>query len=158
MNQPITTETELTPKQQAFINALVDNGGKLEQAALTAGYSAKSARTVGYSNLRIPHVAAAYKALLWQKLQLGAAGAVLSLNKLALEAESEHARLSAANAILDRVGFKQQEQLTNAGGVSININFGKASDLAATKTIDATAQVIDSSANEVITQGDAVTD
>lgn len=52
----------LTTKQQAFIEAYLANGFNATQAALTAGYSEKTARSIGAENLTKPDIARAVQA------------------------------------------------------------------------------------------------
>lgn len=54
----------LTPKQQAFIDAYLVNGFNATQAAITAKYSRKTARSIGYENLTKPHIRAVIDASL----------------------------------------------------------------------------------------------
>lgn len=44
-------EKNLTPKQQAFVNAYMTNGFNATQAAIKAGYSEATARVIGHQNL-----------------------------------------------------------------------------------------------------------
>lgn len=47
-------QNKLTPKQDAFVKAYLLNGGNATQAAITAGYSKKTAQQVGSENLLKP--------------------------------------------------------------------------------------------------------
>jgi len=49
---------KLTPKQKAFADNYIANGGNATQAAADAGYSKKMAHSIGYENTRKPYVAA----------------------------------------------------------------------------------------------------
>lgn len=49
---------ELTPKQKAFADNYIANGGNATDAARKAGYSERSARDIGSENLTKPHVSA----------------------------------------------------------------------------------------------------
>lgn len=71
----------LTPKQQRFVaEYLVDLNAT--QAAIRAGYSAKTAEVIGYENLRKPQIASAI-----------AAGTSRQLEKIELTGEMVKARL-----------------------------------------------------------------
>ena len=48
------TKPKLTVKQDAFVKAYLLNGGNATQAALKAGYSAKTAGVIGLENLGKP--------------------------------------------------------------------------------------------------------
>ncbi len=144
---------KLTKKQEAFVNELLLTPDKPEQAAKRAGYSDKAARTIAYTNMRIPHVMDEYKSRLWHKLSIGAGISVNTLNELAHKSKSDKVKLAAAANILDRVGFKQQQASLGNGQVAITINLG---DPGATqpKTID--AQVVDTTDQDVIPPHDGI--
>jgi len=48
---------KMTAKQQAFCEHYVSNGFNALQAAISAGYSEKAAKEIGYENLTKPHIA-----------------------------------------------------------------------------------------------------
>ena len=48
----------LKPKQRAFADEYIRNGGNVTQAAIAAGYSKKTAAYIGSENLKKPHIAA----------------------------------------------------------------------------------------------------
>jgi len=52
---------KLTAKQQAFVDAYCSNGMNATQAAIAAGYSEKTARSVGSENLTKPDIAKVIK-------------------------------------------------------------------------------------------------
>jgi phage terminase small subunit len=66
---------KLTPKQDAFVKAYLLNGGNATQAAISAGYSEKTAYSIGEENLRKPdikkaideHQKEAKKDFIWSK-------------------------------------------------------------------------------------------
>lgn len=49
---------KLTPKQKAFADEYIRNGGNATQAAIVAGYSKKTAAYIGAENLKKPYIAA----------------------------------------------------------------------------------------------------
>jgi phage terminase small subunit len=51
----------LTPKQRDFVDAYIANGFNATKAAITAKYSAKTARSIGSENLTKPDIQAAIK-------------------------------------------------------------------------------------------------
>jgi phage terminase small subunit len=61
---PSNDETTLTGKQQAFVLAYVSNGFNATQAALTAGYSEKTAYSIGSENLKKPDIKQAIESFL----------------------------------------------------------------------------------------------
>ena len=56
---PQDGEHKLTKKQQTFVTAYLSNGFNATKAAIEAGYSRKSAYSIGSENLRKPEIAAA---------------------------------------------------------------------------------------------------
>jgi len=54
----MATEQALTAKQQAFVSEYLANGFNATRAAITAGYSKKTAYSMGSENLRKPEIAA----------------------------------------------------------------------------------------------------
>lgn len=49
-------EGKLTAKQDAFVKAYLLNGGNATQAAISAGYSEKTAKSIGQENLTKPDI------------------------------------------------------------------------------------------------------
>ena len=47
---------QTTPKQKAFADAYISNGGNATQAAITAGYKKENAGQIGYENLNKPEI------------------------------------------------------------------------------------------------------
>lgn len=50
------TDKKLTPKQRIFLNTYLTNGFNATQAAITAGYSKKTAYSIGSENLKKPEI------------------------------------------------------------------------------------------------------
>jgi hypothetical protein len=106
---PVSATDPLDPTemQRAFAREYVTNGADEKKAALSAGYSSKTARTIGYNLLRLPHVVAAVR--LEQARQLGGRLSVVALDTLeALMLDkkvSGAVRCDAAKTVLDRSGF-----------------------------------------------------
>jgi hypothetical protein len=146
-------QTKLSKLEKAFISGMLATGGNLTQSLVTAGYTGKNPGAAASQIWRKPSVRAAFKEALWDKLGRGAGQAVNSLLELAQGAESEHARLAASNAILDRVGFKGQEEGKGTGGVHVTLNLNT-SDLSATQPIDITPQPIEEQHAITATQSD----
>ena len=152
----IPTENKLTKRQSDFIDHLIKNGGKLEEAALSAGYSPKSARGAAGINVRLSHVQAEFNRRLNERLMTSKALAFNTLSQIAdNQRASADARVKAANSIWDRAA--QLESIGNkTGGIAITINMG--SDLSATKQVHGV--VIDEADQEIapLTHGVAVSD
>jgi hypothetical protein len=139
------TEKKLNKQQEAFIDALLKNPGKMTEAAITSGYKGKNPRAHASNIWRSPHVRAAYRDALIDKLSVGAGLAVDTLMKLAETSMSERVRLAASEAILDRVGFKAEDDTPDKGVVKVTINLGSIDPGATqhTVTIDQTPEIID---------------
>lgn len=126
---PMLTNTgsgpELTKMQQAFVTALVSNGGDKEAAAVEAGYSPKTARRQAYELLAKPHVMAALMAQTATELASHAPRASHTLTRL-LEGKSEYVRLEAANSLLDRIGMRAPEKVDHrvSGDIKVHIDLG----------------------------------
>lgn len=145
MSKLIKSGKKLTKLEQEFVNGLLLSGGNLSQAMSYTSYQGKNPSAQASQYWFRSHVKEAYKQAIWDKLGRSAGAAVNSLIQLAQEADSEHAKLAAANAILDRVGFKQAETLNINGQVTVNLDLGnkKPSDTGATQLPSDDGQVID---------------
>ena len=119
-------------KQRGFVDALIENGGKKEEAARAGGYAASTAPRAAWENLNKPHVAE-YLRRVQEKAaskQVSHVEYVMSsLKKLtdeAMEATSASHRKNALKG-LELIG-KTQKMFTErhehtAEGISFNLNF-----------------------------------
>jgi phage terminase small subunit len=102
-----TRKTELTDKQEKFINALVSNGGKVSQAVEEAGYRPTSRswlmRTLKDEILeRTRSMLASYSVKAAHRITEGLdADGTLPVNQMDM-------RFKSAEAILDRVGLSKK--------------------------------------------------
>ena len=80
--------TKLSVKQETFVRQYVLNGGNSTQAAISAGYSEKTAKNIGSENLTKPDVIDAIKRL--------------SAPKIAHELDTIEGRRARLQAIADR--------------------------------------------------------
>lgn len=152
MAELIPKMPKLTKKQEAFVKALILNGGNQTQAAIDVGYSPNSARNMGSYMLRLPHVREAFQARLHENLAAAKALSVKVWKDIAADGESEHARIAAANAIWDKA--TQLEGVGKVhGGVHVTLNLNT-SDLSATQPIDITPQPIEEQGAITATQSD----
>ena len=85
----------LSPKQEAFVRQYVMNGGNATQAAISAGYSARSASTAGGVNMKNNEVIEAIKRL--------------SAPKIAHELDTIEGRRARLQAIADRSETQKNE-------------------------------------------------
>lgn len=117
---------KLTKMQQAFVDALVSNGGHPENAALEAGYSAKTARVQAYELLGKSHVMNAFQLRLALELSVKAPEAMQTLTSLMTSSRSEYVRLQAAQDVLDRIGMRASEKVDHrvGGDVRVSIDLG----------------------------------
>jgi phage terminase small subunit len=88
----INPTDKLTDKQQRFIDEYLSNGFNATQAAISAGYSEKTARSIGCENLTKPNIRAAVDARL--------AESAMSANEV-LARLADHARGSMADFLDD---------------------------------------------------------
>ena len=95
----------LTPKQEAFAIAYVNNGGNRKQAAIAAGYHSKRADQSAYQALSSPVVQAAIKKEAEDLLNANVGIAAKVLVELATTSKSDSVRLQAAQSLLDRGGL-----------------------------------------------------
>lgn len=98
----MTTHTnELTLKQDAFIKSYLLNGGNATQAAIKAGYSAKTAYSIGQENLSKPviqnhikaHQQQAHNDFIWSKTKK-----LVALQSIINKAMTEHNEKGMLNA------------------------------------------------------------
>lgn len=123
MNLLPETAAKLTDMQEAFVLALVTNGGDKTQAAIEAGYSPETARVQAYQLMRVPHVMQAVLEATMGQFISDAPMAQATLHKL-LNAKSEYVQLEAAKDLLDRAGLKptQKHDHRVAGDISVSID------------------------------------
>ena len=94
---------ELTPKQRAFVAAIVENGGQSRKAAISAGYSAP---TTSSTLLALPHVQAAIRLERERRISGEMANvAIATLREVMTDkAASPAARVQAARTVLELSG------------------------------------------------------
>jgi phage terminase small subunit len=76
----------MTPKQTRFVEEYLANGLNATKAAISAGYSKKTAASIGEENLRKPEISAAIKATtnkIMERLEVTAELVVQEIAKLA---------------------------------------------------------------------------
>jgi hypothetical protein len=127
LSPPTETETSsFTDKQQAFVRAFVESGGKLTQAAIDAGYSPASAASAANIALRNPLIQNAIYAETRARFARHAPEMQSVVMELAQSARSGMVRLLAAQDWLDRAGFRAPEQHHHllAGELKVSIDLG----------------------------------
>jgi phage terminase small subunit len=101
----------VTPKQTLFVEHYIANGFNGEQAAIKAGYSAKTARSTAHENLTKPYIAAAVEKAVRAKLR--------NIDRLSVKWLDEVCRLAFSDirqvATFDEhgVAFKADSELTD---------------------------------------------
>jgi phage terminase small subunit len=109
---------KLTPKQTRFVDEYLMNGFNATAAAITAGYSKKTATIIGYENLRKPNIEQEIDRRL-KAIQIKVQRRFVShserisdyLYKVVTGEEEANAdRIRAARDLLDRAGLKVPEQ------------------------------------------------
>jgi len=103
--------TPLTPKQDAFCDEYVANGGKGTAAAKAAGYAEASAHVEANRLLKNPLILQE----IYQRtvLAIGAAAprALATITTLSSEAKSDYVRLEASRDLLDRAGLRAPDRV-----------------------------------------------
>jgi hypothetical protein len=151
----------LSKEKRKFVDCLLAAGGNLSKAASLMGYTKKNPGAWASRIWSSEGVKEASQAELWDAMRRGSGAAVKSLIKLAEEAESEHARITASKEILDRLGFNQQKDNTGQGTVAVTFNVGAGVQVqasSATQTVDSTAQELDVSGDIELNAGDMASD
>lgn len=93
---------KMTPKQKAFVRAYKTNGGNGTQAAISAGYSEKTAEVIATENLRKPIIKEALELeekKIQQKYEYTLDDMVKELDDVKLKADSERNRQVQIKAI-----------------------------------------------------------
>lgn len=130
----VTTQTQsthhtpsgLTPLQEAFAVAYAANGGKGERAALEAGYSKPSARTLASRMLRNPLILQRIHEESVKLFAVYAPAALGSMAQLSRAARSELVRFQASADLLDRAGLQPTKRVDHVleGTISVTIDLG----------------------------------
>lgn len=116
---------KLTAKQQMFVKEyLVDLNAT--QAAIRAGYSAKTARQIGEENLSKPDVAAAVKVEMdkrAQKTEITAEEVLKSIKRIAAlaEASEEYGPALKGQELLGKHLKLFVDKIEHSGGISLNV-------------------------------------
>lgn len=93
---------KMTPKQKAFVRAYKTNGGNGTQAAISAGYSEKTAEVIATENLRKPIIKQALEEeekKIQQKYEYTLDDMVRELDDVKMKADSENNRQVQIRAI-----------------------------------------------------------
>jgi phage terminase small subunit len=125
MPKPIQSPNgALTVLQDKFIDAYVSNGGSITKAAIEAGYSEPSARTLGSKLLKDDKVLAEIYRRTVAKVAVTAPRALNIIDQLAQTSRSDKVRLEAAMNLLDRAGVKAPERVDHrvAGEIHVQID------------------------------------
>jgi hypothetical protein len=123
----IAKAKKLTPRQEAFVQAFVANGGKVRDAATEAGYATNdSGRKTAYKTLKLPHVQQRMFEVTAEAFGKHAITALATVSKLSKSAKSEYVQLEASKDLLDRAGFKpiDRSQVQVAGDIRVSIDLG----------------------------------
>ena len=115
-------KTQLTTRQQSFIDNLLTNGGTATQCAIKAGYSKKSAKVEASRLLKQDKVLKVLQEQAMKSLGYRSISALETVSKLSQNANSEYVRLEASKDILDRAGIKSQDDSHQSLGSAIQVN------------------------------------
>ena len=108
----------LTPKQEAFAQAYVSNGGKKQQSAIEAGYAPESAGVEAHRLLCKTHVLDRIHELTHSVFSSLAPSLLDKLVRLASSARSEKVQFDALKDLLDRSGHRPVERVLNMSAQS----------------------------------------
>jgi phage terminase small subunit len=115
--QRLTTPNgPLTPRQDAFVDEYIANGGDARAAARAAGYGGQRIDHRVSDLMHHPVVTAEIARRTTQRLGHMAPSAVATLDRLMGGARSEHVRLQAAIDLLDRLGLRASERQEHTVG------------------------------------------
>lgn len=114
----------LTDKQRAFVDALFLPNTTQTEAAVIAGYAAKSAHVAASRTLRLPAVQEYLTTCVQDGISVSAVKALSVVGDLQQGAKSDYVRLQAAQDVLDRAGYKPVEKHAHAirGELVVNID------------------------------------
>jgi phage terminase small subunit len=121
---------KLTEKQLLFIEYYIETGNATESAK-RAGYSAKTAGSIGSENLTKPEIKEAIekrreeiRTELQNKFLASAVKAQQIMNQVLENSETPpHVKIQAAKDLMDRAGFKPTEKREITGEVHQQITF-----------------------------------
>lgn len=119
MQDTITT-SQLTEKQELFVDLYVRSGGKVGLSAERAGYADRS---IGSKLLRDPKVIKRIQELTLEALGTHAVHALHTVAKLSKSARSDYVRLEAAKDLLDRAGYKPPERVDHRVSADLSVSF-----------------------------------
>ena len=116
----------LTARQQKFVDHYIENGGKLEQAAIDAGYAEAGAGNQARQLVRNPKVYTEVMRRVPDLLGRQAVPAIAVVVRLMQSAKSDYVKLEAARDILDRAGFQPAQRVDHRldTTLSVAINLG----------------------------------
>lgn len=123
-------DTSLVPtdKQRGLVEAYVANGGKLIEAARTAGYSVTSKGDCNAARhaMKQPHVQQLMHEMVLDQMGSHAPAMLARVATLASGAKSEYVSLQAAQDLLDRAGYKpvERQQVQLHADVRVRIDLG----------------------------------
>jgi phage terminase small subunit len=126
-NLPARVQTpsgDLTPKQDAFVDAYVANGGKGTAAARDAGYAESSAHVEANRALKNPLIL--QEIYRRTALAIGAAAprALATIVELSSTAKSDYVKLEASRDLLDRSGLRAPDKVDHRldGEIKVTID------------------------------------
>lgn len=116
----------LTERQDRFVDEYVANGGRIERAAIDAGYSEVSARTIGSRLAKDPRILQEIYRRTVEQVALAAPKALATVERLAVTARSEKVQLEAAADLLNRAGVKAPDRIDHriGGEITVQIDLG----------------------------------
>jgi phage terminase small subunit len=114
----------ITELQERFVVEYATNGGKGERAAVSAGYSKASARTLASRLLTNPVICDAIMQVVRMQQAVMVPEAQQTVLRLMRKSKSDYVRLEAAKDVQTRAGLNAPQRVAVAGAVSISIDLG----------------------------------
>jgi phage terminase small subunit len=121
-----TPSGELTPKQDAFVDAYVANGGNGSAAAREAGYAESSAHVEANRSLKNPLILQEIYRRTVMAVGAAAPRALQTIVELSSTAKSDYVKLEASRDLLDRAGLRAPDKVDHRldGELRITIDLG----------------------------------
>lgn len=115
----------LSERKEAFVVEYVKNPKSQERAALAAGYSKASARTMASRLLQDPTIVRAIYDATATLLGASVPIAMANILKLSVKSKSEYVQLDASKDILTRAGMAAPKRVSVTGGLNVVFDLGE---------------------------------
>lgn len=117
-----TPSGDLTPLQDAFVDAYVANGGNALAATKEAGYGEEGSRGMSGKLMKNPKILQEIYRRTVERMAVLAPGALAKVQRLSENAKSEYVQLEAARDLLDRAGMKAPDRIDHRVGGDVKVS------------------------------------